>query len=361
MRLADAAVPTFARHETFHLRYGWLKKGFDRTVENPNVFNNPEATVLLGVGKNMVRSIRFWALAAKILAEAPNPSRPRVPLVRPTPIGRAVLGARGWDPYLEDPATLWLIHWLLHAPPTMLPVWWSAFSELTAIEFTAEDLTNFCQGRVDATGEWGTPNRSSIAKDVSALLRTYARSDGSRRAGIEDLLDGPLRELALIRPGAAPGSSRFVVGPKASLPASIVGYAVLDYLARTESAGSTATMAKLSTEPGSPGRIFKLTEKALFEALTDAAAIMPELTVASPAGALQLAWDDDPASIATQLLIAYYGSDPRFDNGDLAGLDASNPDGDEEQPPLPSLDGQPPDDLEVELQWLSQREKAGLS
>jgi gamma-glutamylcysteine synthetase len=28
----------FARHETFHPRFGWIKKGFDRTCQNGKVF-----------------------------------------------------------------------------------------------------------------------------------------------------------------------------------------------------------------------------------------------------------------------------------------------------------------------------------
>ena len=28
MRLVDAAKPTFARHETFHPRYGWFRKAY---------------------------------------------------------------------------------------------------------------------------------------------------------------------------------------------------------------------------------------------------------------------------------------------------------------------------------------------
>ena len=55
--------PIFARHETFHPRFGWFKKGFDKN----EVFstNKKGATTILGVGKNMVNSIRYWSLAFK--------------------------------------------------------------------------------------------------------------------------------------------------------------------------------------------------------------------------------------------------------------------------------------------------------
>jgi hypothetical protein len=65
---ADAPI-VFARHETFHPRFGWLKKGFDRASEDSEVFLREDAPVQLGVGKNMVRSIRYWCVAFKLLAD----------------------------------------------------------------------------------------------------------------------------------------------------------------------------------------------------------------------------------------------------------------------------------------------------
>ena len=69
MRLVEAAKPTFARHETFHPRYGWFRKAYAVTKRDSQIFTRVDAPVLIGVGKNMVRSIRFWGLAAKLIAE----------------------------------------------------------------------------------------------------------------------------------------------------------------------------------------------------------------------------------------------------------------------------------------------------
>ena len=92
-------VQVFARHETFHPRFGWLKKGFDKASQDSGIFLREDAPVLLGVGKNMVRAIRYWCSAFKVLE---NDS--------PTDFGTKLLGAGGWDEYLEDPASLWLLH-----------------------------------------------------------------------------------------------------------------------------------------------------------------------------------------------------------------------------------------------------------
>lgn len=96
----------FARHETFHPRFGWLKKGFDRASHDPEVFLRDDATVRLGIGKNMVRSLRYWEFAFKLLKGD-----------QPTDFGKQLLGNSGWDLYIEDPASLWLLHWKLLEPP----------------------------------------------------------------------------------------------------------------------------------------------------------------------------------------------------------------------------------------------------
>ena len=212
---------------------------------------------------------------------------------------------------MEDPGTLWLLHWQLLAPPSLLPVWWIAFNEFHPVEFTDEALDHAVAVGLDSVGEWVKPHPSSVRKDVNALLRTYApaeTSPKSKRSGhsIDDLLDCPLRELGLIRRSQATGSYRFVLGAKPTLPPEIVSYAVLDYLARTENGGNTATLSRLGHEPGAPGHAFKLTEADMFAALQQTATTTNALELASPTGAPQLSWSGDPAAVANEVLSSYY-------------------------------------------------------
>lgn len=57
---------TFSGHDSFQCRQLWLKKGYDYVQEGKN-FNDEDAVVQLGVGKNMVSSIRFWLKAFNII------------------------------------------------------------------------------------------------------------------------------------------------------------------------------------------------------------------------------------------------------------------------------------------------------
>ena len=63
----------FGRHETFHLRFAWLSKGFAAFQANSDLFEDLDsATVTLGVGKNMVQSIRYWMRAAQLIDPISN-------------------------------------------------------------------------------------------------------------------------------------------------------------------------------------------------------------------------------------------------------------------------------------------------
>ena len=310
MRLADAALPVFARHETFHPRYGWFRKAYAAAASDPAVFSQPDAPVRIGVGKNMVRSIRFWGLAAKLLVEDPKSPNRRSPGIVPTRLGHSLFGHNGWDPFMEDPGTLWLLHWLLMAPPSRLPVWWLAFNDFDVVEFHDADLDLAVEAQLEAVSSWKLPHLTSRKKDTRALLRTYGPPVRSARTSVDDILDCPLRELNLIEVSAATGRYRFTLGPKPSLPPAVVGYAALDYVARTGASGSTVTLSRIAYESGAPGRVFKLTEAELQQSLEPVLEASDSVDLVTPTGASQLSWRGDPARIAVEVLSNYYQAVP---------------------------------------------------
>ncbi len=331
MRLDEACTNSFARHETFHPRWGWIRKAYV-AAEDPSVFNADDATLQLGVGKNMVRAIRFWGHAFRALANQRDDDRPRLGLSVRSRIGAAIFDDEfGWDPFTEDPGTLWLLHWLLLAPSDCaLPVWWTAFNEFGAVEFTQQELTDFVTDQVRSVAAWGAgPHPSSVEKDISCLLRTYSPSSGAgRRQPFDDLVDCPLRELGLIRSvDLSERRYRFAVGPKSTLPSEIVLYACADFLARTEATARTVSVSRLATEAGAPGRVFKLSEADLVSLLEEAVGKVDSASLARPAGAVQLAFKVAATEAATAVVQGYYG---RNDSGlaPAGGLVLAGPDAD---------------------------------
>src|SRR5580658_6548147 len=189
MRLEASCSPVFARHETFQPRYGWVKKAVDSVARDVNVFNADDSVVELGVGKNMVRSIRHWGVAFKVIANVKDAGA-RSSTCGITAFGQVMFGEHGWDAYAEQLGTLWLLHWMLLAPSCNVPVWWLAFNEFPGVEFTEDQLEQFV---IDRTRGWADPHPSSIKKDVSCMLRMYAR--GHSRASFDETIDCPYRDL----------------------------------------------------------------------------------------------------------------------------------------------------------------------
>lgn len=284
-------TPVFARHETFHPRFGWLKKGFDRATHDLGVFLAEDAPVRLGVGKNMVRSIRYWESAFKLLQDD-----------QPTEFGKQLLGDEGWDPYLEDPASLWLLHWKLLEQPCTATAWYFAFNEFRKGEFTVEDLLNELGDYRDR--ESPRTVESSLKKDVSCLLRMYVHQL-SRALG-EESLDCPFTQMGLIHTAGDARHYTFRLGAKPTLPAEVIVYACLHYVHRYSPNVYRIPIAKLLHDEGSPGLAFRLTESALYAAIEQATRTWKTLRTSDTAGMLEFVFEDEPQQSADDILNQYY-------------------------------------------------------
>ena len=133
----------FSGHQTFAFRYGWLEKGVRGLLHQPDLFSREDALVLLGVGKNMVESIRHWCSVTQLIEEAGEHRKTGSPALKVSGIGDKLLRPRGWDPFLEDDASLWLIHWLLVSNPTTGTTWQIAFSSFQRGDFTKRELLDY--------------------------------------------------------------------------------------------------------------------------------------------------------------------------------------------------------------------------
>ena len=234
-----------------------------------------------------------------------------MPHLVPTAFGHLLLDEDGWDPWLEDPASLWLLHWKLLGPGSecTAPVWWTAFNLFAPDQFEEYQLTDLVAELAAAAG-WKSVMESSIKKDVDCLLRTFAVRRTGRQT-MDDVLDCPTRQLGLIAPAVGETKSwRFVTGPKPSLPPAIVAYACLDFLADVGPKERTISVARLSSDPGAPGRAFRLTESNLYDILVEAAKEVPLMRVAEPAGLRQLIVDGDVGALRDRIISNYYRAEP---------------------------------------------------
>jgi len=255
---------SFSGHETFVFRYGWLKKAYDAVGPNPQVFGDEQAIVTLGVGKNMVRSIRHWALATGVLIEEP---KTRGTQLSRTALGDFLFGSAGHDPYLEDPNTLWLLHWNLLSNRQRCTTWFWTFNMLSANHFTREGLVRALTEEM-RRAEAGTPNENTLRRDVEVFVRCYVPAKVARGLVVEDSLDCPLAELNLIEEDKGSGTVyRIRRGPKPGLNDNVFAFALADFWERVAPERESMAFSEIAYAAGSPGNGFKLDENSLVERL----------------------------------------------------------------------------------------------
>ncbi len=293
----------FTGHETFPFRYTWLPKGIGNLVERPDLFSREDALVKLGVGKNMVKSIRHWCAALDVVERGD-----RQGLMRPTEMGHSLFGAEGWDPFLEDPGTLWLLHWKLVSRPRPASTWHLAFTRWRTDQFVRHELVEWLSGfarRVSGT----RPTPASLQRDVDVFIRTYAPAQAKRERPMEDTFDCPLVELGLLIETER-GVYRFARGPKPTLPDGIFVSALIDYWLLTALDTSTLSFDAILNGPGSPGGAFKLSENALAERLERLPG-WTGLTFSDTAGMRNVLRTQADDFDTLEALSRYYGSAPR--------------------------------------------------
>jgi hypothetical protein len=294
--------PIFARHETFHPRFGWLKKGFDKALENSTIFSEESAPATFGVGKNMVKAIRYWCLAFKILQEDfEKNNRPIIP----THFGKQLLNIDGWDPYLEDVASLWLLHWNLLKLPCNATAWYYAFNIFNRPVFTSDDILSGLIDYKDRAFPLSKINISSLSKDINCFLRMYVEQ--SSHGGLrEDSIDSPFFELGLIKHYGDTKHFAMNIGPKPGLTPEIIISACLEFAALRAEGAKTISISSLLYEEGSPGLCFKIKENNLCDAIETISTQFDYIALSETAGLIQLIYNKSPYQLSEMLLRHYY-------------------------------------------------------
>ena len=212
----------FAGHETFHCKHFWLKKGYDFTSER-NSFKENDAVVKLGVGKNMVSSIQFWMNAFGIYEEDEI-----------SEFGNNIFNNDGFDSFLEDEGSLWLLHYKL------LSKNYSSIYKLAFInfrktrissEFTSKQLEDFISKLLISEGV--SFSQKSIENDVKVFIRNYVSLYKKGAKSLEDDFSSLLINLDII--SIVPDSHieglqvfKLLYNAKENLPSEVLLFSILD-------------------------------------------------------------------------------------------------------------------------------------
>lgn len=255
-------------HESFPCRYTWLPKAVQGLSHDAKLFAEAkaeDAMVKLGLGKNMVRSVRFWALATRMARALPRGEGHEL-----TDCGRVVLGEKGLDPFLEDIRTLWLLHWHLSTDRENPLLAWdfllNRWQEPEMVESSAVDAL-----LKEATRLEGDLSRVTIEQHFETFIHTYVPTRGPKGDVKEDNLDCPLVELGfIVRAGERFGDNaagrgeaiyRFARQEKPDITPELFVYCLNDFWDRRHGEEATVSFGEVAHGHGSPGQVFKLPEE----------------------------------------------------------------------------------------------------
>lgn len=274
---------SFSGHESFQCRQLWLKKGFD-FVKSDKSFNDDNAVVELGVGKNMVTSIKYWLKAFDIINQKDEP----------TQLGEYLFGILGKDVYLEDEASLWLLHYHLIAN-NIASTYNLIFNELRRekIQFNKESFVAFIKRRSETEKELNF-NNTTVGDDFDVFRKMYLSSKDDSKS-MEDSFSGLLTELNLMKSfikikdeenGKKSREEFFYIEniERPRLPVEIFIYSILV----NRNYGASISLNSLENDLNSPGSIFALSRAGLVAKINEAVEAYPFITYTDQAGVKEL-------------------------------------------------------------------------
>ena len=283
---------TFSGHESFQCRHLWLKKGYE-FVSQGKSFNDESAVVELGVGKNMVNSIRYWMKAFNILT----------PKDELTEFAHKLLADDGWDPYLEDEASLWLLHYHL-IKNKVASTYSIVFNELRRekIEFTRENFISFVRRKAEAE-KLSPVNEKTLFEDFGVLSKMYLRSD-SQNKDKEESFSGLLTELGLIKSFNKSKEEFYIIenSDRPEIPDAVILYSILD----SHNFDLSINLNTIEQEYDSVGSVFALNRPGLLSKIESLTAKYSYLVFNDQAGIKELQFKKKPTPL--KILETYYAN-----------------------------------------------------
>ncbi|MGV3530568.1 MAG: DUF4007 family protein [Flavisolibacter sp.] len=249
----------FSGHESFTCKQFWLKKVYD-FVAQKRQFNDEVTVVTLGVGKNMVASLRYWGKAFYILDDDDQI----------TPLANLVFDDDGYDPYLEDFGTIWLLHYNL-VKTGKASIYNLVFNEFRKErnDFTKDQLHGFLKRKCLEISPY-VYNTNTINTDINVFFRNYVKPHRDDKVEVEDDFSGVMMDLDLIKVYKQQSDqgtvTRYKIDPqeRIDLPNEILLYTILDNYGDQRTIG----FRELLTGMNSPGAVFALTADGLYSKLT---------------------------------------------------------------------------------------------
>lgn len=245
----------FKAHESFSIRKGWLYKGLKNVIEQPDIFSNKSLvpTDILGIGNNMVRSLRYWLQVTGLTYESNVGGRHQ----ELTELAHIIWE---YDQYMEETGTLWLLHYKLSTQQNDATAWYYLFNEFDLPEFNKEDFVDMINLYTKINGM--DVAESSIEGDFDCLIKTYI-SRNDKDIDPEDNIECPLSELGLLDVLDKKSKTYHKITPKKGTLHPLILFAVI-----VDNTGSKEIkISSLLNDKNNVGKVFNLDIITLMELL----------------------------------------------------------------------------------------------
>lgn len=240
----------FRAHETFFIRKGWLSKGMKAVKKDAAVFISKEKNPMdvLGIGSNMVKSMRYWMQAVGI-TEEPNKGKRNQSF---TTLGEKIYEH---DRYIEEIGTLYLLQYRLASQKSLATAWYYFFNVFNMMEFTKEDFVAALNGYAIDGGEPAAIR--SLTDDFNCIVGTYVPryKTNPGKVSAENNIDCPLGELGLVDIVDKTKKVYHKVTPSA---ASIEPWVALAVIMEQAGDATEVRLNDLLTGTNNIGRVFNL-------------------------------------------------------------------------------------------------------
>jgi hypothetical protein len=254
----------FSGHETFSCRTNWLNKGVRFCMNEASQlsdFSAPHAPLSLGVGKNMSISIRYWLEAFGIILQDSFGDDLKDRLNNQ--IIQLFYGEGDddvFDPYLEDPFTLWYLHYKLASTQFagMYHFFYYNYFPRKASEFfTEEEFLNSLKSYLRKEGHT-VPSDKTLSSDFGVFIDMYCIRH-STRDELDDVGVNILQSLGILsrtaNPRAKNGHYFINKSINESIPDQLLAFVIQEYFETKNIYGRSVDL--LLEEVGRPFLFYK--------------------------------------------------------------------------------------------------------
>ena len=252
----------FRAHDTFFIRKGWLSKGMRHVKESNDVFVSREENPMdvLGIGANMVKSLRYWLQAVGLTNEPAAGKR----IQSFTDLGELICK---YDLYLEERGTLWLLQYRLASNFELATAWYFFFNEFSMREFTRNNFVTALKNYIDMQGATDIAPRS-LEEDFNCIVGTYLprNKNDDQKVSPENNIVCPFSELGLID---ILNKKQKIFRKNIPAANSLNYWIVLAVIVDNAEGRKEISLTELLRAPKNIGRVFNLDSITMLDALYD--------------------------------------------------------------------------------------------